>query len=142
MGARELGSGQGLAHRETTTGVASNPTPPSNPPNPPNSHYPIDHPRGGYDEINLNCGCPSPKVATKRCFGARLMLEPEKVRRIVYGMARQVSRTELTVKCRIGADDRDSYPELLEFVDAVRAGGVRHLVVVRFFGGAAAEGSR
>ena len=38
------------------------------------------------------------------------MLDPEKVRRIVYEMGRQVCRTEVTVKCRIGADDRDSYP--------------------------------
>jgi tRNA-dihydrouridine synthase A len=42
---------------------------------------------GGYSEINLNCGCPSPKV-TKRCFGARLMLEPDLVRELVHSMCR------------------------------------------------------
>ena len=83
---------------------------------------------GGYDEINLNCGCPSPKVS-ERCFGARLMLDPERVRCIVASMCRQATHTEVTVKCRIGADDRDSYDDLLEFVHACRAGGVRHLVV-------------
>eukprot|EP00614_Pseudopedinella_elastica_P024758 CAMPEP_0172645506 /NCGR_PEP_ID=MMETSP1068-20121228/239762_1 /TAXON_ID=35684 /ORGANISM="Pseudopedinella elastica, Strain CCMP716" /LENGTH=233 /DNA_ID=CAMNT_0013459743 /DNA_START=58 /DNA_END=760 /DNA_ORIENTATION=+ len=77
---------------------------------------------GGYDEINLNCGCPSPKVS-ERCFGARLMLDPERVRRIVSSMVRQASKTEVTVKCRIGADDRDSYAELCEFVLACKAGG-------------------
>lgn len=84
---------------------------------------------GGFDEINLNCGCPSPKVARDRGFGARLMLDPEHVRRIVAEMTRQVARTEVTVKCRIGADDRNSYPELCYFVDGCRASGVRHFIV-------------
>jgi hypothetical protein len=44
-------------------------------------------------------------------------------------MISQVSHTEVTVKCRIGADQRDSYPELCEFVHCVRAGGVRRLIV-------------
>lgn len=84
---------------------------------------------GGFDEINLNCGCPSPKVAKDRGFGARLMLEPGHVREILAEMTRQVCRTEVTVKCRIGADDRDSYPELCEFVHDCRASGVRHFIV-------------
>jgi len=83
---------------------------------------------GGYDEINLNCGCPSPKVS-ERCFGARLMLDPQRVRRIVAEMGRQVCRTEVTVKCRLGADDRDTYPELCEFMEACKQGGVRHVVL-------------
>jgi len=83
---------------------------------------------GGYSEINLNCGCPSPKVS-ERCFGARLMLDPERVRRIVSEMGRMVTHTEVTVKCRIGADERDSYPELCEFVAAVKAGGVRRMTI-------------
>jgi tRNA-dihydrouridine synthase A len=83
---------------------------------------------GGYDEINLNCGCPSPKVS-ERCFGARLMLDPDRVRRIVSSMVRQATWTEVTVKCRIGADQRDTYEELVEFVHACKAGGARHLIV-------------
>ena len=68
--------------------------------------------------------CVGVQVATKRCFGARLMLDPDKVRRIVSEMCRQVCHTEVTVKCRIGADDRDSYEELCEFVE-VRGAAMR-----------------
>eukprot|EP00904_Undaria_pinnatifida_P001146 jgi/Undpi1/11031/HiC_scaffold_30.g13331.m1 len=81
-----------------------------------------------FDEINLNCGCPSTKVAD-RCFGARLMLDPERVREITYGMIRKVARTPVTVKCRIGVDDQDSYEELTGFVRAVKAAGVDHVIV-------------
>lgn len=76
---------------------------------------------GGYSEINLNCGCPSPRV-TKRCFGARLMLEPELVRALVSTMAR-VATVPVTVKCRIGADDLDSYEDLTKFIATVHSGG-------------------
>jgi tRNA-dihydrouridine synthase A len=65
---------------------------------------------GDYNEINLNCGCPSQRVS-KRCFGAKLMLEPDLVREIVSSMQRKVS-IPITVKCRIGADDKDSYAGL------------------------------
>ena len=82
---------------------------------------------GRYGEINLNCGCPSQRVA-QNCFGARLMLEPDLVRRIVHAMTR-VSPVPVTVKCRIGVDDRDSYAALTEFVVAARQGGCRKLVV-------------
>lgn len=82
---------------------------------------------GGYGEINLNCGCPSPRVA-KRCFGAKLMLEPELVREIVYSMQRRVS-IPITVKCRIGADDLDSYDDLTNFIRCASAGGARKFVV-------------
>ncbi|CAN0275944.1 unnamed protein product [Ectocarpus sp. 6 AP-2014] len=81
-----------------------------------------------FSEINLNCGCPSSKVSD-RCFGARLMLDPERVREITYGMIRKVTRTPVTVKCRIGVDDKDSYDELTTFVRAVKAAGVDHVVV-------------
>ncbi len=63
---------------------------------------------GGFDEINLNVGCPSPRVANHACFGARLMLHPDKTRQILYEMTRRVSHTNVTVKCRIGADEKDS----------------------------------
>ena len=82
---------------------------------------------GGYSEINLNCGCPSQRVA-KRCFGAKLMLEPDLVREIVHSMQRRVS-IPITVKCRIGADDQDSYAELLEFIRSASAGGAKKFIV-------------
>jgi tRNA-dihydrouridine synthase A len=48
------------------------------------------------------------------------MLDPELVRKLVSEMSRQVCRTEITVKCRLGADERDSYQELCEFVEACK----------------------
>jgi tRNA-dihydrouridine synthase A len=83
---------------------------------------------GSFNEINLNAGCPSNK-AKKAGFGAELMLEPELVRQIVHEMKRRVTHTEVTVKCRIGVTDRESYEDLLEFVEAVRAGGVNHMII-------------
>ncbi|WZN63322.1 tRNA-dihydrouridine synthase [Chloropicon roscoffensis] len=68
-----------------------------------------------YDEINLNCGCPSPRVSGKGCFGAALMKDPPSVRAIVEGMSRS-SPVPVTIKCRLGVDDNDTYPELVEFV--------------------------
>ncbi len=82
---------------------------------------------GDYSEINLNCGCPSQRVA-KRCFGAKLMLEPEHVREIVYTMQRRSSKP-ITVKCRIGADDKVSYDDLLNFIRCANSGGVKKFVV-------------
>eukprot|EP00741_Cyanophora_paradoxa_P012957 tig00020660_g12513.t1 len=83
----------------------------------------------GYDEINLNCGCPSDKVSGKGCFGASLMLDPQRVADITAAM-NEVASVPVTVKCRIGVDDRDSYEELAEFVSRVsEGGGVRHFVV-------------
>ncbi|RHY84867.1 hypothetical protein DYB26_016135, partial [Aphanomyces astaci] len=63
---------------------------------------------GSFHEININVGCPSPKVS-KNCFGARLMLDPAHVRDICHEMRRQVTSTPITVKCRLGVDDFDSY---------------------------------
>lgn len=82
---------------------------------------------GGYNEINLNCGCPSERVS-KRCFGAKLMLEPENVREIVYEMQRRVS-IPVTVKCRIGVDKNDSYEELTHFIRCASSGGARKFIV-------------
>tara|TARA_B110000003_G_scaffold981_2_gene1028 strand:- start:172 stop:1920 length:1749 start_codon:yes stop_codon:yes gene_type:complete len=73
----------------------------------------------GYDEINLNCGCPSPKVAGKGAFGAALMLEPHLVREIVCAMRENSGGSPVTVKCRIGVDDYDSYDDLCNFVEIV-----------------------
>ncbi|QDZ18882.1 tRNA-dihydrouridine synthase [Chloropicon primus] len=83
----------------------------------------------GYDEINLNCGCPSPRVSGKGCFGAALMKEPSTVREIVESMAR-ASPVPVTVKCRLGVDDNDTYPELVEFVKRTSEGlPIHHYVI-------------
>ena len=81
----------------------------------------------GYDEINLNVGCPSDRVQNAR-FGACLMAEPPLVAACIAAMAEAVS-IPVTVKCRIGIDDRDSYEHLLDFVDTVSATGCRSFTV-------------
>lgn len=81
----------------------------------------------GYDEVNLNVGCPSEKVQQGR-FGACLMAEPQQVARCVEAMA-AASPLPVTVKHRIGIDERDSYEELLAFVDAVAGGGAQRFAV-------------
>jgi tRNA-dihydrouridine synthase A len=83
---------------------------------------------GAFHEINLNVGCPSPKVS-KRCFGARLMLQPELVRDICYEMMRRVTTTPITVKCRIGVDEFDSYAHFHAFVSTVASSGVKDIIV-------------
>ena len=75
--------------------------------------------RWGYDEINLNVGCPSPKVKKGR-FGACLMAEPQQVARCVEAM-RAGCQLPVTVKHRIGIDERDSYAELLDLPTFCRA---------------------
>ncbi len=75
----------------------------------------------GYDEVNLNVGCPSEKVRQGR-FGACLMAEPDRVADCVAAMV-EASPFPVTVKHRIGIDARDSYEELLNFVDTVAAAG-------------------
>ncbi len=81
----------------------------------------------GYDEINLNVGCPSEKVQKGR-FGACLMAEPDRVARCVAAMA-AAGPLPVTVKHRIGIDERDSFEELLAFVDRVAAAGARRFSV-------------
>ena len=81
----------------------------------------------GYDEINLNVGCPSDRVQSGR-FGACLMLEPELVAEGMAAMAAAV-KVPVTVKCRIGVDDQDPQASLFALVDACAAAGVRHFVV-------------
>ncbi len=81
----------------------------------------------GYDEVNINVGCPSDRVQQGR-FGACLMAEPETVARCAEAM-RQAVRIPITVKCRIGIDDRDAYEDLKEFVDTVAGAGVDSFVV-------------
>ena len=75
----------------------------------------------GYDEINLNAGCPSDRVKSGR-FGACLMLEPQLVAECVRAM-KAASSVRVTVKCRLGVDDQDSETALDAFVDAAIAAG-------------------
>jgi len=81
----------------------------------------------GYDEVNLNIGCPSERVSAGR-FGACLMAEPELVRDCVGAMIEAVG-IPVTVKSRIGIDDHDSYEELAEFVETVAGGGCRTFII-------------
>lgn len=81
----------------------------------------------GYDEINLNVGCPSDRVQSGR-FGACLMLEPALVADCVAAMRAAVS-VPVTVKCRIGVDDQDPEEALDRLADAVIAAGVSALWV-------------
>jgi tRNA-dihydrouridine synthase A len=81
----------------------------------------------GYDEVNLNVGCPSDRVQNAR-FGACLMAEPELVGRCVSAMA-AASGLPVTVKTRTGIDTRDSYAELKGFVETVAAAGCRSITV-------------
>ena len=81
----------------------------------------------GYDEINLNVGCPSDRVQQGK-IGAVLMAEPDLVARCVEAMAR-VSPVPVTVKTRIGIDDQDDYPFLQRFVARMDAAGCRSLTI-------------
>ena len=81
----------------------------------------------GYDEVNLNVGCPSDRVQSGR-FGACLMAEPDLVADGVVAMRAAVD-LPITVKTRIGIDDRDSYEELVDFVGRVGDGGCETFIV-------------
>ncbi|MEY4769010.1 MAG: hypothetical protein RL637_1649 [Pseudomonadota bacterium] len=81
----------------------------------------------GYDEVNLNVGCPSDRVQNAR-FGACLMLEPQRVAECVQVM-QQAVQIPVTVKCRIGVDQRDSYEELAEFISCVSQAGCRTFII-------------
>ncbi|QBF82420.1 tRNA dihydrouridine(20/20a) synthase DusA [Shewanella maritima] len=81
----------------------------------------------GYDEVNLNVGCPSDRVQNGR-FGACLMAEPELVAECVDAM-KQVVDIPVTVKSRIGIDDQDSYEFLTRFIDVVSASGCEEFTI-------------
>ena len=81
----------------------------------------------GYDEINLNVGCPSPRVKAGN-FGACLMADPDHVARCVDAMVKATSRP-VTVKHRVGIDDLDSDALLTAFVDCVSTAGARRFAV-------------
>jgi tRNA-dihydrouridine synthase A len=75
----------------------------------------------GYDEINLNVGCPSDRVQSGN-FGACLMAQPERVAECVAAMG-QAASIPVTVKHRIGIDERDAYEDMVRFVETVAAAG-------------------
>jgi tRNA-dihydrouridine synthase A len=81
----------------------------------------------GYDEVNLNVGCPSERVK-KGAFGACLMLEPQLVADCVASM-RAACELPVTVKTRIGVDDADSYEELHYFIETVALAGCEVFIV-------------
>ena len=82
-----------------------------------------------WHSINLNCGCPSNK-AKKAGFGAELMLDAVNTGMIVKEMARRVTHTDITVKCRLGVlPGHDSYEELQTFVREVTNAGAKTLII-------------
>lgn len=87
----------------------------------------------GFDEVNLNCGCPSDRVQAGR-FGACLMREPSLVADCVAAMIEAVAHSgrpgvPVTVKCRLGVDDDDDFDLFRAFVDTVAAAGCGTFVV-------------
>ena len=81
----------------------------------------------GYDEINLNVGCPSDRVQSGR-FGACLMAEPELVRECLEAMQSAVS-IDVSVKHRIGIDRDDSYDQLAAFIETVKQSGIKTFII-------------
>ena len=81
----------------------------------------------GYDEVNLNCGCPSDRVQSGR-FGAILMTEPDLVADCVAAMI-AATHVPVTVKCRIGVDDQDPTQVLPDFLARVSAAGVTRFTI-------------
>ncbi|WP_323008615.1 tRNA dihydrouridine(20/20a) synthase DusA [Paracoccus sp. (in: a-proteobacteria)] len=81
----------------------------------------------GYDEINLNVGCPSDRVQSG-CFGAVLMTRPDLVTECVAAMM-AASPVEVTVKCRIGVDDQTPEDVLPDFLHRMRDAGVRRITI-------------
>ena len=81
----------------------------------------------GYDEVNLNLGCPSDRVQNGR-FGACLMADPLLVAECIRAMKETVG-VPVTVKTRIGIDDRDSYGELCHFIEAQIDAGCDHFII-------------
>jgi tRNA-dihydrouridine synthase A len=82
----------------------------------------------GYDEINLNVGCPSDRVQSG-CFGAALMREPGRVADCVAAMIDAAGPVPVTVKCRIGVDGQEPAEALPRFLAAVAAAGCRTFIV-------------
>ncbi len=81
----------------------------------------------GYDQVNLNVGCPSDRVQAGR-FGACLMKEPQVVADCVVAMRAAVV-VPVTVKCRLGVDEQEDYRAFASFIDAVAHAGCNHFIV-------------
>lgn len=81
----------------------------------------------GYDEINLNVGCPSDRVKSGQ-FGACLMLQPSLVAECVAAMSNAV-KIPVTIKCRIGVDHTDSYEALTAFIQCIADAGARVFII-------------
>ena len=81
----------------------------------------------GYDEINLNVGCPSDRVQKGR-FGACLMLEPEHVADCLSSMQNTVS-VPVSIKCRLGVDDHEDYEFLFNFVNTIKQSGINNFII-------------
>ena len=81
----------------------------------------------GYDEINLNVGCPSDRVQKGR-FGACLMLEPKLVADCLSNMQNSVN-IPISIKCRLGVDDNEDYQFLYDFVSVVKQSGVKVFII-------------
>ena len=81
----------------------------------------------GYDEINLNVGCPSDRVQKGR-FGACLMLEPDHVSECLNAMQTNV-KVPVTIKCRLGVDHHEDYEFLYDFVNIVQDAGIKHFII-------------
>ncbi len=81
----------------------------------------------GYDEVNLNVGCPSDRVQAGR-FGACLMKEPSLVAECIAAMIAMV-KIPVTVKCRLGVDEQEDYDAFVQFVDTVEKAGCRDFIV-------------
>jgi len=81
----------------------------------------------GYDEINLNVGCPSDRVQKGR-FGACLMLEPDHVAECLNAMQTNV-KVPVTIKCRLGVDHHEDYEFLYNFVNIVQNAGIKHFII-------------
>ncbi|MGH1404402.1 MAG: tRNA dihydrouridine(20/20a) synthase DusA [Alphaproteobacteria bacterium] len=81
----------------------------------------------GYDEINLNCGCPSDRVQ-KGKIGAILMEDPELVAQCISEMNKAV-KIPVTVKCRIGIDEQDSFEFLDHFISTIQKAGCQTFII-------------
>ncbi len=81
----------------------------------------------GYDEINLNVGCPSDRVQSG-CFGAVLMERPQLVADCLSAML-EASSVPVSVKCRIGVDDQDPEIVLPDFIEKVSGAGITHIII-------------
>ena len=83
--------------------------------------------KAGYQEININVGCPSDRVQSG-AFGACLMASPKLVADSVHAM-QEAANIPITVKCRLGIDDQDSEEFLVNFVETVAAGGCKTFII-------------